>query len=135
MCPSGCTRFVPFRRPLHTCCAVVLPAPCEVRDTSIKRPVTALSQHPQLAERTNTTSLLTVPALVVGLLLTYVTESYYVRLILRSLSSDYFIMFLLTLPVVTREQTCETRCVVCKYRYFSGCFLAAYASVPLIKCY
>jgi hypothetical protein len=52
MCPSCCTRFLPFKLLSLTCFAVVLPAPCEFRDTSIKQLVTALSQHSQLAERT-----------------------------------------------------------------------------------
>ena len=52
MCPSGCTSFLHFRLLSLTCFVIVLPAPCEFRDTCIKQLVTALSQHSQLAERT-----------------------------------------------------------------------------------
>jgi len=52
MRPSGCARFLPIRLLSLTCYAVVFPALCEFRDTSIEQLVTALSQHSQLAERT-----------------------------------------------------------------------------------
>jgi hypothetical protein len=136
MCPSGCIRFLPFSLLSLTCFAVVHPAPCEFRDSSIKQLFTALSQYSQLAERTNChlatdcpcTWSWSVTDLAQQNLIMCVSFCDRYQLIISACFLGPFLYWRM-------EQTCETCSVACKDRYFSGCFLATCASVLLIKCH